>query len=988
MGTVPNPQDSQAVQRSAAIMGRKDFEGASCNNSQQIATSPDQQKASSSSVGLHESFVNSVPLILESSQAEDATSRLYANGDQAKCDRGGELDQWMKPDAMKSSQHGAGENTQNSSEFIIGQQTKCVHQPQPDSRPSGTNRQLTTHTGTDHQQTKPADPGHTGTDHQQTKPADPGHTGTDHQQTKPADPGHTGTDHQQSKPADLGHAGTDHQQTKRTDLRHPGASYQEVNLERREKERVGPRTDMEQQDLAIKDRLQTVTMKGENTFDLKTVNQEEQLRLTKEQKAPPKTDPVIPPELQVQRIGAGLTEVNSHNSSREHQQKQPIDTEPNLGGIVQQKQQETKFKDAETMTSQSPGSYFPSIWNRSCRDVEVQAVLQSFQCKSTATSPQSPAPGSMNECQVVQKVHPESSHSKLSQSARVSDSYCESERLKVTCTFTEGSEPSNVVYELGEEEVGDVKTESFLSEVTYRNKTETKQKFSKESDYDPKVTRDKKRELTNARGHLECGQAPSVPVTNESESGTYGPTKFRTEPVCLDKATELHGRSMQSQSPCDKSENSDQPNINNSSNQETGHPTLSHCVVNEPAQCVYDISRKPGIAANVHEKSELKETSIDKSSQSNSAAKSSEKTDQLHDSTTEFGNSKMGPESRRSGQLQKSDPLTTDPDISKPSLCSEIAGNIQMDSSASKSTDTIPQGSEQSQAAGDVIKISEQTHSVNRDKKEPDLDAKKQTSQTKDLPAKSEIADQPEAVCNDSEGSGPLERPYGIIVETVQPEANQSITVLSSRAKVECDTDKKKSQSQSIEGTGKECEQSKNESDISKKSAQVITLYNDGKGFTQSEAGCATAKGSGHLKTDPQVSKQSHIFDTEKPKPTIEVNIEPKQTANESDKEATQSKNVRDVIWDEQGMTWEVYGASLDPESLGFAIQCHLQRQIVEYEKQIKVNNQSKRSASLDATPGSNKANKRRQQNIFRTVLQNMRSPQCCLRPQPSSVID
>ncbi|XP_072439973.1 uncharacterized protein [Chiloscyllium punctatum] len=1261
MGTVPNPQDSQAVQRSAAAMGRKDLGGSSCNNSQQKATSPDQQKASSSSLMLKESFINSAPLILESRQTENATSKLYTNGDQAVCDGGGEPGQWIKPDAMNSSQQGAEKNAQNSSEVIINQQTKCVHQGQPDICPdpglSGTKRQLTKpadpqlmgtdhqktkhtdpghtgtdhqqtkhtdpghtgtdhqqtkhtdpghigtdhqktkhtdpghtgtdhqqtkhtdlgptgtdhqqtksadpghtgtdqqqtkhtdsghtgtdhqktkpadprhtgtdhqkakpadsgHTGTDHQKTKPADPrhtgtdhqqtksadpghtgtdqqqnkhtdpGHTGTDHQQTKPADPGctgtdhqqtklvdtrHTGTDHQQTKPADPGHSGTDqqqnkhidsghtgtdhqkikpadpgctgtdhqqtkhtdpgptrtdhqqtkhtdpghtgndHQQTNPADLGHTGTDHQQTNRTDpghtgtdhqqnkhtdpeptgtdhqhtehidLGYPGTSYQKISIERREEKRVGIRTDMEQLESAIRDGLQTVTVKEETAFNMKTGNRKEQLRLTKEE-APPKTGPDIPSELHVQKIGARGTQESTQYSSREHQQMQPTDTEPNLGGIGQQQQQESKFKDAETMTSQSPGSYFPFIWNKSCRDVEVQAVLQSFQCKSTATSPQSPAPGSMSECQVGQNVYSERSHSKLSQSARISDSYHESEQLKVTCTFTEGSEHSNVVYELREELVGKTQTESFLSEVTYRNKTENAQEFSKESDYDPKAIDVKKSEPTNAEGLTDCGQAPSVLVTNESESGTHVPAKLRAEPERLKVAVELHERSMQSHSPCDNSENSEQPNINNSGNQDTGVPTLLHCVVNESSQCFYDSSRKSAIAANVHEKSNQKETAMDKSSQSNSATKISRKNDQQHDSITKFNQS-----SGQSGLLQKPDPSTMAPDITKPSFCLKTAGDIQMDSSGPLSIGTVPKGSDQSQAPGDVIKVSGQAHNVYRIKREPDLDAKKQTNQTKDLPANSETADQPQGVCNDSETSGPVEGPHGITVETVQPEANQCISVLSGHPKDEHDTNKKVSQSQAVDSVSKECEQPKNDSDISKKSAQVITLYNDGKGFTQSEAGCATMKGSGQSKTDPHVSKQSHLFETKKPKPTIEVNVEPKHSDSDPDKEAVQSKNVRDVVWDEQGMTWEVYGASLDPESLGFAIQCHLQRQIVEYEKQIKVNNQSKRSASLDATPGSNKANKRRQQNIFRTVLQNMRSPQCCLRPQPSSVID
>ncbi|NXS60868.1 GRIN3 protein, partial [Brachypteracias leptosomus] len=99
------------------------------------------------------------------------------------------------------------------------------------------------------------------------------------------------------------------------------------------------------------------------------------------------------------------------------------------------------------------------------------------------------------------------------------------------------------------------------------------------------------------------------------------------------------------------------------------------------------------------------------------------------------------------------------------------------------------------------------------------------------------------------------------------------------------------------------------------------------------------------------------------------------------------SKHVRDVVWDEQGMTWEVYGASLDPESLGIAIQNHLQRQIREHEKLIRAqNSQTRKSISSDTS--SNKKLKGRQHNVFQSMLQNFRRPNCCVRPAPSSVLD
>ncbi|NXN08220.1 GRIN3 protein, partial [Indicator maculatus] len=121
--------------------------------------------------------------------------------------------------------------------------------------------------------------------------------------------------------------------------------------------------------------------------------------------------------------------------------------------------------------------------------------------------------------------------------------------------------------------------------------------------------------------------------------------------------------------------------------------------------------------------------------------------------------------------------------------------------------------------------------------------------------------------------------------------------------------------------------------------------------------------------------------------PNVGENKKVPTPAMEAKVQVKQSKHVRDVIWDEQGMTWEVYGASLDPESLGIAIQNHLQRQIREHEKLIRTqNSQSRKSLSSDTS--SNKKLKGRQHNMFQSMLQNFRRPNCCVRPAPSSVLD
>nr|XP_033814794.1 G protein-regulated inducer of neurite outgrowth 3 [Geotrypetes seraphini]XP_033814805.1 G protein-regulated inducer of neurite outgrowth 3 [Geotrypetes seraphini]XP_033814813.1 G protein-regulated inducer of neurite outgrowth 3 [Geotrypetes seraphini]XP_033814821.1 G protein-regulated inducer of neurite outgrowth 3 [Geotrypetes seraphini]XP_033814832.1 G protein-regulated inducer of neurite outgrowth 3 [Geotrypetes seraphini]XP_033814841.1 G protein-regulated inducer of neurite outgrowth 3 len=106
----------------------------------------------------------------------------------------------------------------------------------------------------------------------------------------------------------------------------------------------------------------------------------------------------------------------------------------------------------------------------------------------------------------------------------------------------------------------------------------------------------------------------------------------------------------------------------------------------------------------------------------------------------------------------------------------------------------------------------------------------------------------------------------------------------------------------------------------------------------------------------------------------------------ESKNQVKPSKRVKDVVWDEQGMTWEVYGASMDPESLGIAIQNHLQRQIREHEKLIRAQcNQNRKSISSDT---SSKKLKGRQHSVFQSILQNLRRPNCCVHPPSSSVLE
>ncbi|NWV13364.1 GRIN1 protein, partial [Ptilonorhynchus violaceus] len=91
---------------------------------------------------------------------------------------------------------------------------------------------------------------------------------------------------------------------------------------------------------------------------------------------------------------------------------------------------------------------------------------------------------------------------------------------------------------------------------------------------------------------------------------------------------------------------------------------------------------------------------------------------------------------------------------------------------------------------------------------------------------------------------------------------------------------------------------------------------------------------------------------------------------------------IREVSWDEKGMTWEVYGASMEVEVLGMAIQKHLEKQIEEHERQVVVTPQSTRTGSVKGGPRKGEA--KRQPSVFRALLQNVRRPRCCSRAGPA----
>ncbi|XP_077933594.1 G protein-regulated inducer of neurite outgrowth 2 [Halichoerus grypus] len=72
---------------------------------------------------------------------------------------------------------------------------------------------------------------------------------------------------------------------------------------------------------------------------------------------------------------------------------------------------------------------------------------------------------------------------------------------------------------------------------------------------------------------------------------------------------------------------------------------------------------------------------------------------------------------------------------------------------------------------------------------------------------------------------------------------------------------------------------------------------------------------------------------------------------------------VRDVRWDAEGMTWEVYGAAVDPEVLGVAIQKHLEMQFEQLQR---------------APPSEDSLSAEGRRGPLRAVMQSLRRPSCC----------
>lgn len=124
------------------------------------------------------------------------------------------------------------------------------------------------------------------------------------------------------------------------------------------------------------------------------------------------------------------------------------------------------------------------------------------------------------------------------------------------------------------------------------------------------------------------------------------------------------------------------------------------------------------------------------------------------------------------------------------------------------------------------------------------------------------------------------------------------------------------------------------------------------------------------VQAGPLESSSLHVF----PKVSL-VGEEAEREGEGEEPGAMQTSPVKEVMWDAEGMTWEVYGAAVDPQELGVAIQRHLELQIKEVAagRALKL---SQRDARTSQHSGPRKKK--------RSMIALLRKPMCCIRPSTS----
>ncbi|XP_028986158.2 G protein-regulated inducer of neurite outgrowth 1 [Betta splendens] len=100
------------------------------------------------------------------------------------------------------------------------------------------------------------------------------------------------------------------------------------------------------------------------------------------------------------------------------------------------------------------------------------------------------------------------------------------------------------------------------------------------------------------------------------------------------------------------------------------------------------------------------------------------------------------------------------------------------------------------------------------------------------------------------------------------------------------------------------------------------------------------------------------------------ISQDKKEKRGEAEGEVTREQDEKkakpqDVARDEQGMTWEVYGAAVDPETLGAAIQTHLESKLQRQAKQIRSLRRSIRTIRLRKSRRRKKKKRRKSGGIL-----------------------
>lgn len=101
-----------------------------------------------------------------------------------------------------------------------------------------------------------------------------------------------------------------------------------------------------------------------------------------------------------------------------------------------------------------------------------------------------------------------------------------------------------------------------------------------------------------------------------------------------------------------------------------------------------------------------------------------------------------------------------------------------------------------------------------------------------------------------------------------------------------------------------------------------------------------------------------------------------------SGQDSGQRSPVKEVAWDAEGMTWEVYGASVDPEVLGLAIQKHLELQIQEAAGRTSTLSRQNTQASQCSQHSQHSQQRRKwgSSRGGRGVMALLQNPGCCTR--------